>query len=37
MKAIVRIGRPKRVTLRGVLLATDGRRFTTTRTLRRTT
>ena len=36
VKTIVRIGRPKQVTLRGVLLATDGRRFKTTRTLRRT-
>jgi hypothetical protein len=36
-KKIVRIGRPKRVVLRGVLLATDGRKFPTTRTLRRTT
>lgn len=37
VKAIVKIGKPKRVTLRGVLLATDGRTFKTTRTLRRTT
>ena len=36
MKTIVHIGRPRRVTLRGVLLATDGRKFKTTRTLRRT-
>jgi secreted trypsin-like serine protease len=36
-KQTVRIGRPRRVVLRGVLLATDGSRYRVRRTLRRTT